>query len=126
MLKASVKQSFLAYISGTVWATKIYLHFFASVFEELSARIVIFQIRAQNQLICAIRCFLKKISHWKKSAILKNSKIFLDGLKVWKLYISTFHLNFNVKNAHATFSDWPRFVYTDAEAMVFSEIFSNG
>ena len=52
---------------------KSYFHLFASLSEELSVEKRIFQIRLQNQLIFSKTLFCqKKVSYWKKSAILKN------------------------------------------------------
>ena len=62
---------------------KSYLHFFASLSKELSDERIVFQIRSQYQLIFAKTLFWqKKVSYWKKSAILKNSKYFFHGSKV--------------------------------------------
>ena len=52
---------------------KIYFYLFASLSKELSDEKKSFQIRLQNQLIFAKTLFCqKKVSYWKKSAILKN------------------------------------------------------
>ena len=62
---------------------KSYFHLFASLFEDLSDERKKFQIQSQNQLIFAKTMFCqKKVSYWKKSAILKNSKTFFHGSKV--------------------------------------------
>ena len=62
---------------------KSYSHLFASSSEKLSDEKIIFQIQLQNQLIFAKSLFSqKKVSYWKKSAILKNSKTFFHGSKV--------------------------------------------
>ena len=72
---------------------KSYLHLFASSFKELSDEIRIFQIRWQNQTIFAKTLFWqKKISYWKKSAILSNSKTFFHGSNAYELNLHTNHL----------------------------------
>ena len=62
-----------------------------------------FLIRSQNLLIFAKMLFCqKKVSYWKKSAILKKSKTFFHGLRFrhWN-YIQT---SFRLKKYHATSS----------------------
>ena len=81
-----LKLMFFVYISGTTWAKKNYLHILASLSKERSDEKIIFQIRLQIQLIFAKTLFWqKKVSYWKKSAILKTSKTFFHGSKVWEL-----------------------------------------
>ena len=59
---------------------KIYLH---SRLKSLQMKKRIFQIWSQNHLIFSKTLFCqKKVSYWKKSAILKNSKTFFHGSKV--------------------------------------------
>ena len=71
---------------------KSFLRLFASLSEELSDEKIIFQTRSQNQLIFAKTLFFqKKVSYWKKSAILKNSKTFFHGSKVQELNLHTNH-----------------------------------
>ena len=80
-----LKYVFFAYISGTTWDRKRFFTsiLFASLSKELSDEKSIFEVWSQNQLIFWKTLFWqKKVSYWKKSAILKNSKTFFHGSKV--------------------------------------------
>ena len=62
------------------------LHLCAFLSKELSDEKIIFEIRSQNQLLFSETLFCqKKLSYWKKSAILKNSKTFFHAFKVEEL-----------------------------------------
>ena len=66
---------------------KIYLH---SRLKSLQMKKRIFQIWSQNHLIFSKTLFCqKKVSYWKKSAILKNSKTIFHGSKVQELNLHT-------------------------------------
>ena len=73
---------FRLYLQNHLRYKKRFFLLFASLSKKLSNEKRIFEVRSQNQLILSKTLFFqKKVSCWKKSAILKNSKTFFHGSK---------------------------------------------
>ena len=88
---------------------KSYLHLFASLSKELSDEKKNFSNSVTKSTdICKSAVLPEKVSYWKKSRILKNSKTFFMDLRYrnWT-YIQTIFL---LKNRHATSSSQARCV----------------
>ena len=68
---------------------KFFLHLFASLYKKLSSNNKMSNPVAKSADMCKNAVLPEKVSHWKKSAILKKSKTFFHGSKVYALNLHT-------------------------------------